>query len=57
MENQTQSLKVGDIVKLKSGSPYMTVTTIIPGGKVNVTFYDEEIRDFKVGGLRLFFWR
>lgn len=38
---------IGTVVKLKSGSPQMTVYGLIVNNKVPCRWYDEELKEFK----------
>lgn len=37
-----QQFKAGDVVQLKSGGPHMTVSSILPGGSADCTWFDEK---------------
>lgn len=46
------SLNVGDVVRLKSGSPYLTVVGFSQSDrKVQVRWYDNDSGDFKYASL------
>jgi uncharacterized protein YodC (DUF2158 family) len=43
-----EEIKIGDIVRLKSGSPHMTVTDVEDGGiSIAVIYWHEKLCEFK----------
>ena len=48
MANKERKFKVGDVVRLNSGGPDMTVTSLVNGQVfLNCTYFDGELKEVK----------